>query len=134
MLSSWDDVRKKYSTTNFMKTKSYEESVSSPTNFLDEYEYVYKLLLHPVSDGRHRILWLIIAPFCVNILKLSDEEAMKVCREYINQCKVVAETDADEQIEYHVLRARRINLRPPKLSTLKENHPDLYEIVKEIVE
>ncbi|MGB9615248.1 MAG: DNA primase noncatalytic subunit PriX [Fervidobacterium sp.] len=134
---SWDEIRKRYSTEHFMKRNMpIIESDETPI-FLEnsnDYSYIYKLMLNPVSDGRHRILWLIIAPFTVNILHLSEEEAIEVCREYIRRCQVLSETDAMEDVEYHVRRAKMISLFPPKLETLKRNHEDLYEIVCKVLD
>ena len=41
------------------------------------YEYVEELLKHPVSDGRHRLIWLVLAPYLVNVKKVDDEEAVE---------------------------------------------------------
>jgi hypothetical protein len=96
------------------------------------YEYVEALLKHPVSDGRHRMVWLVLAPYLVNVKKVDDEEAIEKIREFVS---VAGETrDLKRFVEYNVRRARRNGLLPPTFSTLKTEHPDVYGLLpKEVV-
>jgi hypothetical protein len=97
------------------------------------YSYVDELLKHPVADGRHRFVWLVLSPFLVNIKKLEDEEAVDRIRSFV---AVGGETHSMKRfIEYNVRRAKRNGLLPPTLRTLKTEHPDLYALLpKEVVE
>ncbi|MDV3244839.1 MAG: DNA primase noncatalytic subunit PriX [Nitrososphaerales archaeon] len=91
------------------------------------YSYVDELLKHPVSDGRHRLVWLVLAPYLVNIKKLENDEAIDKIRGFVS---VAGETrDMKRFVEYNVRRARRNGLRPPTLSTLRNEHPDLYSLL-----
>jgi len=96
------------------------------------YEYVEELLKHPVSDGRHRMVWLVLAPYLVNVKKVDDEEAIDKIREFVS---VAGETrDLKRFVEYNVRRARRNGLLPPTFSTLKTEHPDVFSLLpKEVV-
>jgi len=38
-----------------------------------KYKWIEHLLVSPVDDGRHRLLWLVIAPYLVNVKNLSLE-------------------------------------------------------------
>lgn len=95
------------------------------------YLYVEELLAHPVSDGRHRLTWLVLAPYLVNVKKLDDEQAIEKIRAFV---QAAGETSSMRRfIEYNVRRARRNGLLPPTISTLKTEHPDLYWLLpKEI--
>ena len=97
-----------------------------------QYEYVEDLLRHPVSDGRHRLVWLVLAPFLVNVKKTDDQEAIDRIRAFVS---VGGETrDMNRFVEYNVRRARRNGLLPPTFSTLKTEHPDLYGLLpKEVL-
>ena len=97
------------------------------------YLYVEDLLAHPVSDGRHRLVWLVLAPYLVNVKKLENDQAIEKIRAFVS---VAGETkDMKRFVEYNVRRARRNGLLPPTLSTLKTEHPDLYSIIpKEVLE
>lgn len=91
------------------------------------YLYVDHLLKHPVADGRHRLVWLVLAPYLVNVKKLADDEAIDEIRAFVS---VAGETsDMRRFIEYNVRRARRNGLLPPTFSTLKNEHPDLYSLL-----
>ena len=96
------------------------------------YLYVETLLEHPVSDGRHRITWLILAPYLVNVKKLDDEDAIERIRRFV---AAAGETSAMRRfVEYNVRRARRNGLLPPTFSTLKAEHPDIYWLLpKEVL-
>jgi hypothetical protein len=96
------------------------------------YLYVEDLLKHPVSDGRHRLVWLVLAPYFVNVKKVEDEEAIEKIRAFI---AVTGETSGLKRfVEYNVRRARRNGLLPPILSTLKSEHPDIYALLpKEVL-
>jgi hypothetical protein len=91
------------------------------------YSYVDGLLEHPVSDGRHRLVWMVLAPYLVNVKKLEEAEAIEKIRAFVS---VAGETaDMRRFVEYNVKRARRNGLLPPTLSTLKNEHPDLYALL-----
>ena len=91
------------------------------------YAYVDELLKHPVSDGRHRLVWLVLAPYLVNVKKLENEEAIDKIRGFVS---VAGETaDMKRFVEYNVKRARRNGLMPPTISKLRTEHPDLYSLL-----
>jgi hypothetical protein len=91
------------------------------------YSYVDGLLEHPVSDGRHRLVWMVLAPYLVNVKNLEEAEAVEKIRAFVS---VAGETaDMRRFVEYNVKRARRNGLLPPTLSTLKSEHPDLYALL-----
>lgn len=96
------------------------------------YLYVEELLKHPVSDGRHRLIWLVLAPYLVNVKKVEDGEAIERIRSFV---AVAGETSNLKRFaEYNVRRARRNGLLPPTFSTLKTEHPDIYALLpKEVL-
>ena len=96
------------------------------------YLYVEDLLAHPVSDGRHRLVWLVLAPYLVNVKKLDDETAIDKIRAFV---AVAGESSAMRRfVEYNVRRARRNGLLPPTFATLKTEHPDIYWLLpKEVL-
>lgn len=96
------------------------------------YLYVEDLLNHPVSDGRHRLVWMVLAPYLVNVKKVEDEVAIERIRAFV---AAAGETSAMKRfVEYNVRRARRNGLLPPTFATLKAEHPDIYALLpKEVV-
>lgn len=97
------------------------------------YLYVEDLMAHPVADGRHRLTWLVLAPYLVNVKKLDDEAAIEKIRAFV---QAAGETSSMKRfVEYNVKRARRNGLLPPTFSTLKKEHPDVYGLLpKEVLE
>jgi len=96
------------------------------------YLYVEDLLAHPVSVGRHRLVWLVLAPYLVNVKKFDDETAIEKIRAFV---AAAGETSAMRRfVEYNVRRARRNGLLPPTFATLKAEHPDIYWLLpKEVI-
>lgn len=92
------------------------------------FEYIERILESKVQDGRHRILWLILPPYLVNVKHLSDDEAIDILKAYVQKIGW-KEARAERIIRYNVRRARRIGLMPPTLERLKRTHQDLYNII-----
>jgi hypothetical protein len=120
----------------FKKRYNADEQTFIPTqatvsSSLDEQEYNYiaKLLISPLSDGRHRVIWLILAPYLVNVLKLNPKDAYDILEQYIQSCKKIKDTDVSNNIDYYINYARYTKLMPPKLDTIKQKFPDLYNII-----
>ncbi len=91
------------------------------------YLYVEELIRNPVTDGRHRLTWLVLAPYLVNVKRLEDDEAVEVIRNFVSR---TGETRAMKRfIEYNVKRSKRNGLMPPTLYTLKTQHADLYSLL-----
>jgi non-catalytic primase subunit PriX-like protein len=95
--------------------------------------YIEDLLGRPVSDGRHRLTWLVLAPYLVNVKNLEEQQAVEKIRAFV---AARGETTAMRRfIEYNVKRAKRNGLMPPTLGKLKAEHPDVYALLpKEITQ
>ena len=97
------------------------------------YLYIEELLGHPVADGRHRLTWLVLAPYLVNVKNLEENDAVDRIRAFV---AARGETSSMKRfIEYNVKRAKRNGLMPPTLIKLKSEHPDIYALLpREIVQ
>jgi len=91
------------------------------------YSYIEELLKRPVADGRHRLVWLVLAPFLVNVRKLEEEEAVEKIKGYVSSAGQTREMK--RFVEYNVKRAKRNGLMPPTLTKLRLEHPDLYSLL-----
>lgn len=87
------------------------------------YDYVEAVLKHKVSDGRHRLSWLVLAPYLVNIKGMEEGAAVETIMEYLGDNKY------KQYVRSEVRRAARQGIMPPSLSTLKSRHSDLYAIL-----
>lgn len=97
------------------------------------YLYIEELLKQPVADGRHRLTWLVLAPYLVNVRNMEEKDAVDRIRAFV---AAKGETSSMKRfIEYNVKRAKRNGLMPPTLSKLKAEHPDIYSLLpREIVQ
>lgn len=96
------------------------------------YGWIERLLTNPVDDGRHRLLWLVIAPYLVNVQRVGREFAKKRAVEYLKACGEVRALDGSllKLVDYYIEYSERKGLKPPSLRTLRLNYPDLYDIIK----
>jgi hypothetical protein len=101
--------------------ETVEASKETPSQ---AYGYIYKLLMTPLDDGRHRILWLVLAPWAINVAHLSYESAYKIIDDYLQECKKVFDTNADEDIDYYLDYAKSSGLLPLKFETFKRKWPE----------
>jgi hypothetical protein len=131
-----------YNVETFMaqfKRAEQEHSPSLPGGDPTTYAYIPKLLMHPVRDGRMRLLWLVIAPYFVNILKLPLDQAEKYCQEYFEECHQLEPcSNVLASISMHIGRvapggATERGLMPPRLETLEISDPDLYDIIRRAI-
>jgi hypothetical protein len=95
------------------------------------HNWIEKLLNEPIDDGRHRILWLIIAPYLVNVKGLRIEEAERVALGYLERCNEVKRIEGNLKglARYYVKYAKDRGLKPLSLLKLKRNYQDLYNIL-----
>ncbi len=91
------------------------------------YVYIEELMKHPVSDGRHRLVWLVLAPFLVNVKKLEQEDAIERIKTYVSTTGEMR--GMKRFVEYNVRRAKRNGLMPPTIHKLKAEHPDLFVLL-----
>lgn len=100
------------------------------------YRWIGRLLKNPVDDGRHRLLWLVITPYLVNVKGLSIEDAKQVAIQYLMECDKLKSIDANLErlVDYYVEYAERKKLKPLSFQTLKHKYTDLYQVVKASLE
>lgn len=98
------------------------------------YRWVEKLLAKPVADGRHRIIWLVLAPYLINVKKLSRLEAIATITEYIDRCKNIKDTDAEKTIEGFVDHAISAKLNPISLKHIKDQYPALHWLIIDAID
>ena len=104
----------------------------------NQIKWIERLMENPVDDGRHRLLWLVIAPYLVNVKKLSLDEAYEEAKRYFEECDRVKRLRGrfDHRIRYYLQYAARKNLRPLSLRSLREKpeYQDLWRIVDKALE
>jgi Primase X len=97
--------------------------------------YVEKLLDTGIEDYRKNAISLILAPYFVNILKLSDEESFNKIKDWVLKCNDVKSLnpsirDFDNIIKNSINRARITGVKPLKFKdTLQYKNKNLYNML-----
>lgn len=98
-------------------------------------QYVEKLFTIPIEDYRKNTISLILAPYCVNILNLSDEDSFHRIKQWVLKCNDVKPLeptirDFDIIIKNAVKRAKETGVKPLKFKdTLQYKNKILYTII-----
>jgi len=100
--------------------------------------WIEQLLQHPVEDGRHRLLWHVLAPYLINVKKLSPDQAEKVLQEYFEKCNAVRSLEPSSYsfkrlIRYYLKSAEKHGYPPWRLETIERQDPQLAQTVKEVL-
>ena len=91
----------------YLKNKNRQKTVllwnprrsnNNNTNNYHDYSYYYewidkKILTNPFPDCRKTIVDLILAPYLINIKKLSFEESYQIIREWLDKCNSMKKLD-----------------------------------------
>jgi hypothetical protein len=124
--SEIEDEKRKKNRTRFL-IKNKESSNKIP--------YIEKLLELRVEDYRKNAISLIIVPYFVNVLRLSDEESYNRTRDWILKCHIIKPLEPSVQffenlIKYEINRAKRNGIKPLKFKgTLQYKNEELYKLL-----
>jgi hypothetical protein len=110
------------------QSKNHSQDTSRSNNIIP---WIEKLMQTRIEDNRKFAVWRILAPYFINIKKLSYEEAFDIIRDWLNKCGSSRKLDfkPDYLIKYNLNNAKRIRYLPIGLDKLKEENSDLYQIV-----
>ena len=86
------------------------------------------MLKNKITDGRKRIFALVLCPYLINIKKFSINETSKVIIDYFDGYIT------QDMIEYEAKQVSKKGVLPYSLINMKENDPELYSIVTNIIE
>jgi non-catalytic primase subunit PriX-like protein len=93
--------------------------------------WIEKLLNTPMHDYRKNALRGIVAPYLINIRKLSYEEASTLAKQWLDLCSKKRPLDFNPDIKIRdcLKAAARIGYLLIASSTLKEENSELYNLV-----
>ncbi len=93
------------------------------------YAWIERLLATPIPDVRHRTVNLILAPYLMNVRKLTEDAAVKAIVEYIDRCKLVnPNTSVNEAyVRYQCRYSRTKGMRPLAASRARELLAEMIE-------
>jgi hypothetical protein len=101
------------------------------------YAWIDKVIKEGVPDGRARLILYVISRYLVNIKGLSDEEALAEIEAFINaSCKRHGNCSKiyKSWIKNVIKGVRRGGWKPWSLETMQKKDPELYSIVRGIIE
>ena len=113
--------------------RSKNKFVGSSSNY---YTWIEHLLQTPISDFRKLVIDLILAPYLINIKKLTYEESYTIIRNWLDKCNKLKRLDNkrnfESRINYELNKA--INKGIPSMSIEKiktdSTYSDLYQLLK----
>ncbi len=88
-----------------------------------QFDYVKRLLEHPITDGRHRVIWLILAPYFTTVKGMDEASATDAVLSYIGDTKY------KQFIRYNVKRAMKSGLFPLSEQSIRRKHPDIMAVL-----
>jgi len=93
--------------------------------------WIETLLQTPIDDYRKNAIGLILAPYLVNIKKLSYGDAFQLLKNWLSKCNELRylDTNFDYKIKYSLNTAIRKRQLPMKFDTLKTKNIELYTLV-----
>jgi hypothetical protein len=95
---------------------------------IKEIRLIETLVQIPIADHRKYALWRIVAPYLININKLTYDDAYNVAKNWLNTCDKIRPLDfnASVKIKYTLRAATRVGYLPIGSSDLKSENGELY--------
>jgi hypothetical protein len=88
-----------------------------------QFDYIKRLLERPIADGRHRVIWLILAPYFTTVRGMDEASAADAVLAYIGDARY------KQFIRYNVRRAMRSGLFPLSEQSIRQKHPDIMAVL-----
>jgi len=95
----------------------------APPRSRTQFDYIKRLLEHPITDGRHRVIWLILAPYFTTVKGMDEASATDAVLSYIGDAKY------KQFIRYNVRRAMKGGLFPLSEQSIRQKHPDIMAVL-----
>jgi hypothetical protein len=93
--------------------------------------WIEKLLYTPIDDYRKNAVSLILAPYLINIKKVSYDGALNIINSWLSKCGEVRQLDQnfDYTVRYALKYSAKNGNRPLKFDTLKYKNLMLYNLL-----
>lgn len=110
----------------------FSNSKSAETNSI---RYIEKLLTIPIKDYRKNAISLILAPYFVNVLRLSDGESFDRIKQWVLKCNDAeslrpSTNDFDFIIKYSLKRVRENGVKPLRFKDmLQYKNKELFQLL-----
>jgi Primase X len=97
--------------------------------------YIERLLNITLEDYRKAVISLIIAPYFINVQKLTDADSFSRIKEWVLKCNLAKELEPslnyfDDLINRAIQRAKETGIKPLKFEdTLQYKNRELYDLL-----
>lgn len=108
----------------------YSTSKKAQNNSITRIEWIENLLHTPIADHRKDCLWRIIAPYLLNVRKLSELAASKIMEEWLEECDMVRKLDFEIRAKIFSIIKGNKGFKPISFLKLKEEFNDLYFLLE----
>ena len=115
------------------KKREIEERLGYQSNKItNTLFWIEKLLNTPILDFRKNAINLILAPYLINIKKLSYQESYNILIEWLKRCDSIRKLDFNPiSLANSALNiATQKKIPPMKLETLKNRNSEIYQILQ----
>jgi hypothetical protein len=94
--------------------------------------WIEKLLDTPIDDYRKNAISLILAPYLINVKKLSYDAALNIINSWLTECGKLRQLDQkfNYMVRYALKYSAKNGHKPIKLDTLKLKNELLYDILQ----
>ena len=107
--------------------------VSSSSNY---YPWIEQLIQTPIPDFRKLVIDIVLAPYLINIKRLSYEESYTIIKNWLNKCHELERLDNYRNFEYRINYALKNAIKKGIPSMTKEKiktdpvYSELYQLLK----
>ena len=112
-----------------------KEHYYSTTNIFNQgsntISWIEKLLQTQIDDYRKNAVSLILAPYLINVKKLSYDSALNIINSWLSKCEKLRKLDQnfDYMVRYALKNCVKNGYRPLKFDTLKMKNNALYHLL-----
>jgi hypothetical protein len=93
----------------------------------DSIPWIEILLENAISEGRKMSIWHILAPYLINVKKLSYSQSFDIIRDWLDRCSKLKRLNFNIRQKIREGLDRVGNYGPARLESLRLEHPGLYE-------
>jgi hypothetical protein len=111
------------------RQKEISKYHSNTTRTSNSIQWIDRLLQTPIEDYRKNAVSLILAPYLINIRKMSVIDTFSIIEEWLNKCASLRALDSNftYRVKYALDTAVDSGIPPMKFDTLKQKNRLLYD-------
>ncbi|MFL6323561.1 MAG: DNA primase noncatalytic subunit PriX [Nitrososphaeraceae archaeon] len=142
IIQQWDGFRPKvnpllyhfyiYLADRKLKEFSMQKNKAETHHTGSNIAWIEKLLQTPIDDYRKNAVSLILAPYLINVKKVSYEDALNIINRWLSKCAKSRQLDQnfDYTVRYALKNSVKNGQRPLKLDTLRLKNNKLYDVLR----